>query len=349
MNKTINTYIKNITEKEIKYKLLSSNEMLNNIDNIIVEFKKDNNSNELSNILLNTFGLLQALFVGVDSLYNLVISITKNKYYININQNYVMHELKFIRNDIVGHPTNRKYGSQGVGYSKIDSKNLTKDNLTYYTYVFRDKELIESNRTINFNQLIEAYTNEKNLIYDQLAFYIKSDYKNVDFSKEVYNLHLNLNLERINEIRTKFIKTYGKYEKHRFMWRLSLLEKAILWESNYNLIQELIEHIKTMQALKLYQISRNMENRSFKIPNIKVPKILRQFYSILNKNTKLISYIHNLNDPNHPFYEADLDYLISQIDHKNVKELLIYTKNLEDNEKSYLIGALLKQYRTKNI
>ena len=116
MNKTINDYIAKIKEDEVKYKLLSSNEMLNNIDKIVNEFNTQAiNKKDLSDVLLDVFGLLQALFVGVDSLYNMVLSITKNKYYININQNYIIHELKFIRNDVVGHPTNRKYGRYGVG------------------------------------------------------------------------------------------------------------------------------------------------------------------------------------------------------------------------------------------
>ena len=53
-------------------------------------------------ILLSIYGILQTLFVGVDALYDYVRALTKNKYLININQNERLHELKFIRNDVVG-------------------------------------------------------------------------------------------------------------------------------------------------------------------------------------------------------------------------------------------------------
>ncbi|HHW79605.1 MAG TPA: hypothetical protein GX742_02245, partial [Acholeplasmataceae bacterium] len=270
MNHTINKYINNLKEIEVKYKLSASNDMLNNIDDIIKEFNEDLLDSTTPTILLNTFGLLQALFVGVDSLYNLVLSITKNKYYININQNKVMHELKFIRNDVVGHPTNRKYGKYGVGYSKIDTENLSYHKLTYNTYIFRNGDLIENSRTINLDNLIRAYQNEKKIIYDQLTIYINSDYKNINLSAEVYNLHLNLSIEKIEDIKNKFINIYGNYPKHRFMWRLELLEIALKWEHENKYIKELIDHIKIIQSNKIYQISRNMENKYVNTPRVKV-------------------------------------------------------------------------------
>lgn len=346
MNKTINDYINQIEEKQIKIKLLSSNEMLNNIDNIIIGFNADVLDLDKSSVLLNTFGLLQALFVGVDSLYNMVLSITKNKYYININQNKIMHELKFIRNDVVGHPTNRKYGRHGVGYSKIDTDDLSYENLTYHTYIFRNEDLIESSRTINFSSLIFNYQNEKKIIYDQLEHYIRADYKGVNLSAEIKDLHLVLSIDKINDLKNRFIETYGYYEKHRFMWRLELLKTAYNWKHDNRLIQELIDHIKIVQSYKLYQISRNMENKYVNTPKIKIPKILKQFYSAINKDETLIAHLTNLDDANHPFYDADLKHLKKEIHNKNVIELLNYTESLDNNNKRYLIGSLLKQYRT---
>ena len=58
-----------------------------------------------------------------------------------------------------------------------------------------------------------------------------------------------------------------------------------------------------------------------------------------------LAYFKNFFSSNKSRY---LNHLRREIKHNNVSELLDYLDKLEDNNKKYLIGSLLKQYRPKN-
>lgn len=346
MATTLKNYIDNIINIETKHKLDASLEMLEHIDNINKHFitLKTTNSAE---ILTNVFGLLQSLFVGVDSLYNLVLSITKYKYYININQNPFLRQLKYVRNDVVGHPTNRKYASSGVGYTKLDIKSLTIDSLSYEVFRFRYGDLKIKRQIIDFKDLIDAYLNEKDIIINQLNAYINKTYTKINFSEEVKDLRYNINKDNINKLRLEFIKHYGNYSQHRFLWRLRLLEMTLYWHDENQTINELITYIQMFLAIKIERISFDLENKSSKHINNNTPKALRSFRNIMIKRPGLKIYLESLNDKNNPFYESDLEFLIEEITNKDVLEILKYLQNLEDNEKIYLIGTVLKKYGNK--
>lgn len=80
---------------------------------------------------LKLYALLQSLFVSVDSLYALSISLTKSKNLININRNPVLRELKYIRNDVVGHPANRMFNSTTLAYCILDIESINKYEFSY--------------------------------------------------------------------------------------------------------------------------------------------------------------------------------------------------------------------------
>lgn len=343
MAKTLTHYINDIVNVETKHKLDASFEMLLHIDSISNYFKVKETSDK-AEILTNTFGLLQGLFVGVDSLYNLVLSITKHKYYININQNPFLRQLKFVRNDVVGHPTNRKYGTNGIGYTKINLESLTIDYLSYEVFRFRRGELKQKIQVINFDKLIDAYQIEKDIIINQLVAYINKDYTKVNFSSELRDFYLNINQRKIDSLRTSFIATYSNYVQHRFLWRLKLLELTLGWQEASINIMELIIYIQKQLAIKLEVISLDMENKPSKKISLPEPKAIRKFRTILRKRPGLVSYLESLNDHNNPFYENDLENLIDKINDKDVLEILKYLQNIEDNEKVFLIGSVLKKY-----
>jgi hypothetical protein len=56
-----------------------------------------------------SFNASHSLSVAIDSLYEISYSLFDNKHYVNINQNKTLHEIKYVRNDVVGHPGNRVY------------------------------------------------------------------------------------------------------------------------------------------------------------------------------------------------------------------------------------------------
>lgn len=339
----LKTYIDEIKDLETKIKLESSLIMLSHIDNMNEHFNENNKTDD-SELLLNLFGLLQGLFVGIDSLYNLVLSITKHKYYININQNPIIRDLKYIRNDVVGHPTNRKYGKGGVGYSKIDLDALTNESFCYTTYHFRRGVLKEKTKHINFLELIKSYSIEKDIIYDQLISYINKEYKDINFSNKVLLLRSNVNSNDISNIKDEFIKVYGNYPQHRFLWRLDLLEFVINWQEDNLVINEMIYYIKKVLLRKLKQISLDMENKSFKYYNISPPEVILAFEKEIKEKPYLEIYLDSITDNEHPYFESDLSFLIETIKDRNTVYLLNYMKNLKDNNKVFLIGSALKKY-----
>ena len=75
--------------------------------------------------LSRVYALLQTLFVSIDALYSLNILLTRNKNNININQNRQLRELKYIRNDVVGHPVNRIFANDEVGFCVLKKNDIT--------------------------------------------------------------------------------------------------------------------------------------------------------------------------------------------------------------------------------
>ncbi|MFP4178043.1 MAG: hypothetical protein ACLFTZ_04685, partial [Acholeplasmataceae bacterium] len=148
--------------------------MLAHVDDMIDAFRT-NESKDHGNVLLDVFGLLQGLFVAIDALYDLAIGLTSYKYHINVNQNDVLHELKFVRNDIVGHPTHRTYHDGGTGFSMIDMDSLSRGRMTYRTYVYKRNALDIQTRTLRFIELIEAYLKEKDAVLAGLYNYLDKD------------------------------------------------------------------------------------------------------------------------------------------------------------------------------
>ena len=84
--------------------------------------------------VMKLYALLQSLFVSIDSLYALSYSLTGTKNYININKNQNLRNLKYIRNDVVGHPANRILDSDVLAYCILDSKSINKESFAYNIY-----------------------------------------------------------------------------------------------------------------------------------------------------------------------------------------------------------------------
>lgn len=339
-------HIKKIKEEHSKIKLLTTYQTLNQVNDVI---KYHNKTIETENdaIIIDIYGLLQSLFVGVDSLYSLTIGITSNKFEININQNQTLSRLKHIRNDIVGHPTNRKYGNFGIAYSLIDPNSLKYNEFKYQTYLFNGNKYTTEETIVNLNELKDAYLTEKNIIINRLTDYIAKDYKTINLDNEIYLLLNDITENNVNIVYNKFVNHYGNLEKHRFMWRLSLVKKYMNWQNNDPEIQNVIDYAIKEQIIKMLSISNQMEKKKNKLPKQKLPYLLKKMFKFLDNNHNYIEYIKNIHDVNSIYFKSDLNFLINNTLDKSVLKLLNFLKEQKDSNKIFLIGSAIKKYNKK--
>ena len=323
--------------------------MLENVD-MMIEAYQEEQGKDNGTMLLNVFGLLQGLFVGIDGLYDLAIGLTQYKYHINININKTLHELKYIRNDIVGHPTHRTYPNGGVGFSILDTDVLSKDCLTYKTYVYQKNKLDIKKREVRFQPLLEAYAKEQEKILDDIHAYVTHGEVKTDIPEQVFSLFESLNRKLLDKIKTDFIKAYGLKpgSNHRFLWRVGLLEHLILWEERDKELNALILYMSKIQAIKMHEIALDMEKRKEKRLFVSLPSLLNGFYRFISRNeAKVLPLLDNLHDINHPLFKSDLEALKQMTENKSVTKILAWLSTVKDEEKVYLIGSMIRAYRPK--
>lgn len=329
------------------YRAEASISMLDHVDMIIDGFKEVNKANK-GQLLMAVFGLLQGFFVGIDALYDLSIGLTQYKYPININNNKVLHELKYIRNDIVGHPTHRIYPNGGIGFSVID--NINGKKMEYKTHIYEKKELKTATRTIYYDELIEQYEKEKVSILNEIENYLLHSKTKTNLPELLTSLYETLNFDLLKQIKEDFITIYKiKSPSHRFLWRVSLLEKLLLWEERDKDLSGVVTYMTKLQIAKLYDIALDMEERVQIDLYTPLPKLINSFYKFIRKDEeRLIHYLQNLNDSGHPFYEEDLKTLLNENPPEDVYKLLNFLAKQTDSDKSHLIGSVLRNYRKKN-
>ncbi len=324
--------------------------MLENVDLMIEEYI-DETHKEQGAILLDVFGLLQGFFVAIDALYDLAIGLTEYKYHINVNSNDALHELKFIRNDIVGHPTHRTYFNGGTGFSILSMDNLSKESISYKTYIFEKNKLNVVTKDVTFKNLIEEYKVEKERVLQEIYNYLQHDETKTDIPEMVYALFETVNDDVLEEIREMFIKEYqlDDSSSHRFLWRLDLVEKLIHWEETDPQLRKFILYMSKVQASKLYEIAMDLEKRKYRNLFFPMPSTLSSFYKFIRKNEK-IAYplLKNINDVKHPLYQSDIVALMALNPRKDAYKLLKFLRDTKDGDKSYLIGSMMRAYRPKH-
>ena len=337
------------------YKVYSSFSMLEAIDLMIDDYFEEGKEDK-GGVLLDVFGLLQGFFVAVDALYDLSISLTKFKYSVNINQNPVLHELKFIRNDIVGHPTNRTYPDGSVGFSIFNEEKLTKYELTYSTYYFKGQEMTLKERTVDFKKLANEYHIEKNDILRELESHLTSTVREESYLNLIIDSFnklergLSLSCDIFDEIKEIYRSLHGNSvdSKNRFYWRIKLITLLLDWDEPDLELKEMISYMLKIQILKLYKIGLEIEDKTALIPYVKIPNILRQFFKFVRQNEIYgFEYLKNLNNIKHPFFESDLNALYSFGPNSRVAKLLIWLEKSRDGDKVFLIGSTLSSYIKK--
>lgn len=332
------------------YRAMSSFDMIKNVDLMITRYL-DQEQTDKGAVLLDVFGLLQGLFVAIDALYDLAIGLTQYKYHININQNPILHELKYIRNDVVGHPTHRTYHQGGMGFSILEPGKISKEKIVYQTYIYQKNHMEVKEKEVVFKPLLDNYQSEKEIILENIYQYLIHSETKTDLPEQLFNLYETLNLEMLNDIEAEFKKTYELHDdsKHRFFWRANLLRTLINWHEDDNELNQLITYMSKIQASKLYDMALDMEHRKGADLYTEIPTVLSKFYKFMRKNErealKLLSFIH---DKDHPLHQGDLLALMMMNPPKDVYKILMFLRKETSEEKVYLIGSALRAYRPKN-
>lgn len=331
------------------YRAMSSFSMLEFVDLMIKRYQEEPHTDQGA-ILLDVFGMLQGLFVAIDALYDLALGLTRYKYHVNVNANPILHELKYIRNDIVGHPTHRTYPNGGMGFSMLSTENLSKEKFCYETYIFEKNQLEVKTKEVLVHPLIDAYNIERNKLLDDLLNYLHHLDVHTSIPEELQKLFETLNLENLRQIKHMFMKEYDIKEdsSHRFLWRLNLLDMLISWHDDDQDIEEFLTYAARYQVIKLYTMSLDLENRKGENLYTKIPKILLSFFRFITSN-EAIAYklLNNLHDFNHPLYKTDLLGLLALNPNAQAAKILRYLKEQDDEQKVYIIGSILRTYRLK--
>lgn len=339
----LNSYVLALDDETKKIQLKASLITLKQVD-LVIEFHNEHKLVSDAEIIINIFGLLQSLFVAVDALYNLALTITNSKSYININQNKSLNNLKHIRNDIVGHPISRRYGEDGIGYSIIENENLKPSTFTYYTYLKKGSEITKNQKDIDLNFLKHEYLKEKSIIIKRLDDFLEGKLSQVSLSNDLLNFYYNSSYQNYLKLKNLYTENYGNLENTRFVWRLDLLDVLL---NDKTLDDTIREYLIKLQTIKLLEITNDLEEVKVHIPYLKLPAKLVKIYKYFNKNPEYVNYLKNLHDPNNPYFNSDLNYLIENITNIVVKELLLEIKNTSDEAIVYLIGSIFKNYKSK--
>lgn len=332
------------------FRAASSFLMLEHVDLMIDHYVHEKQT-EKGAVLLDIFGVLQGLFVAIDALYDLAIGLTQYKYHININQNPVLHELKYIRNDIVGHPTHRTYPNGGTGFSMFAHDELTKEKITYKTYIYSKNKLDIQKKDVHFKTLFDQYHIEKDKILEDVYAYMTHTETKTQLPEKIFTLYETLSLEQLKHIEEDFRAIYELKDdsSHRFLWRASLLRKCILWQSDDQDIKQLILYISKLQASKLYDMALDLEKRRGQDLYTPIPKVLFGFYKFIRKHEAVaLDYLEHLRDFSHPLYQEDIQALYDLNPSKDAEKCLNFLKVQNDPDHAYLIGSILRAYRPKN-
>ncbi len=336
----------------------------------IIESYIDKMNSQSPDVLLDVYGLLQALFVSIDSLYGLSRSITKSKWSININNNDYLREVKYIRNDVVGHPTYRVYNHNDIGFCILEKDLVTRTKLSYIVYtVSKDKEHTEYKK-VEIDKTIEAYLTEacnvlkeikKRLVVEERIATTKLESSLTDSAHSLfYEFRTDkdplLQLEKIKEIYQSFFsnpqKTYN-----RFIWRCDLIETCIRWEDDNAKRQEIMRYLGLSQTHKLHTMSMLYDKEHAvkftkqKVQEVKTPTLMKYFYSFATQHMdELRPYLANIHDCDHPYFKTSIENMVNIAEREENKitiELCEWLQELShgsgNGSKIYLIGSEMRK------
>lgn len=317
-------------------------------------FIKEQRKLEVSDYVMRLYALLQGLFVSIDSLYALALSLTKSKSFININNNKDLRQLKYIRNDVVGHPANRVLDNDEIAFCILDNDSISLDSFSYKIYT-KDSII---NKEVNINDILVSYYNETNALLDEL-YKLANKEKNKTVLQELISNTLDAFFKDENYINkfNKFILEYkelypkSKKEQHRILWRFDLIERL----NNINTKDEnealVIKHCVGLELVKIYEL---VYGSKYKVDLMtRIPDYISLFYRFLNKNKSLYPYLTYLEDTDHPLFLSSLAKLKDEALNKRIYEVVNYLNMIiraydsNDLELVYALALPIKEYKKK--
>ncbi len=272
-------------------------------------FKMENNLTS-SDYILRLYALLQGLFVSIDALYAMAILLTKSKNFININNNKDLRQLKYIRNDVVGHPSNRKIHQEDIAFCILDNSSITLDSFSYHIYT---KDGV-TKKDISIKEILLSYYKESNELLDEL-YKLASKNKNkteLEFaiSKVLDDYFFDkdylASFERFYKVYLEFYPS-AKKEQHRILWRYDLIVKLQEIKSNNQEEMDIYHYCIGLELIKIYEL---IFQTKYKVDLLKsTPKYIGQFYRFLNKNKSLYPYLDYIKDSDHPMFLNAIEQL----------------------------------------
>ncbi|MDE5546335.1 MAG: hypothetical protein K2I88_02610 [Anaeroplasmataceae bacterium] len=301
---------------------------------------------------LKLYAFLQSLFVSVDSLYALSFSLTKSKSFININKNPVLRELKYIRNDVVGHPANRMYNSTTLAYCILDVNSVNKNGFSYNIYSGQgiDKKYVD------ISKIVESYYIECNAFLNELLEVAVDDKMKSKYTKlalaalDLFDMHGNY-MESLNSLKKIYLKNFpnATSSQHRFLWRVELIEALAEYQISDEEILDLKEYAIGLELIKIYQLFSGKEY-TLSLARRK-PILVSAFYRFIKKNKDSIPYVDKINDLKHPLILSSLDHLLELSIERNVNAVtkyLSFLKSLYEEKQDALLYAFalpVKDYK----
>ncbi len=312
---TLKARMKSGEIKNPQYKASINALELNN--DIMAYFEKTKDGDALTGECLSrVYALLQTLFVSIDALYSLNMILTNKKNNININQNRQLRELKYIRNDVVGHPVNRVFDNDLVGYCILKKNDISKKSFKYYIYY--DENI--KKREVIISSLVDSYYDEANKFLARLIDY-KED-NNDELLQKIKRAAIRLSAdeeikEEVLQLRSLYISKYPTRTKTdvRFMWRIENIMKLRSYIAQADKeVKEILNYATGYQLTKLSELLLSEDKNSEKliVPNkVREPKGLAQIDKIVSSDKKLEEALENIHDMTHPLFNASLDKLMA--------------------------------------
>lgn len=280
---------------------------------------------EKNELILRIYGLFQVLFVSIDALYTLSYSIFNSKNFLSINDNKNLRDLKYIRNDVIGHPTNRVV-DEHIEYSILKSEDIYEDHIIYTTYYNNDK----TSKEIDLVALVDTYFKESNSFLEALINYNTAS-TSIGITDDIYNMYNIFEEDKDISVNLKAIKkAYLKnYESGRILKKINLLLKLLKEYKTYK--SEELFFVIEYHLASLYEYSAKLEGVDIlKLNKKAIPSSVIYLKRYINKKNYLKNKARNIYDINHPLFNLSLNTLENEFRNN------IYIKNL------------VKYYKAKN-